>query len=50
MIGTFDYTLNSSTSFHLGYRSLNFNYQASGSNLGFNVHMKGPILAATLSF
>ena len=50
VIGTFDYVLNSSTSFHLGYRSLNFNYQASSSVLGFNVHMKGPILAATLSF
>jgi hypothetical protein len=50
VIGTFDYILNSSTSLHLGYRSLNFNYQASNSNLGFNVHMKGPILAATLSF
>jgi hypothetical protein len=34
----------------LGYRSLNFNYQASGRDLGFNVHMKGPIIAATFRF
>jgi hypothetical protein len=29
-------------------RSVNFNYQASGGlDLGFNVHMKGPMLNAT---
>ena len=50
VIGTVDYALNSWINLRLGYRSLNFNYQASDSNLGFNVHMKGPILAATLSF
>ena len=50
VIGTVDYALNSWINLRLGYRSLNFNYQASGSKLGFNVHMKGPILAATLSF
>ncbi len=33
-----------------GYRSLNVSYQASGSPLGFNVHMKGPIIGATLRF
>ena len=32
----------------LGYRTVNFNYAASGGfDLGFNIHMKGPILAAT---
>jgi hypothetical protein len=31
-------------------RSLNFNYQASDSNLGFNVHMKGPIFAGDFPF
>jgi hypothetical protein len=50
VIGTIDYTLNSWIDLHLGYRSLNFNYQASDSNLGFNVHMKGPILAGTFRF
>ena len=31
--------------------SLNFDYTASGGfDLGFNVHMKGPILAATFRF
>jgi hypothetical protein len=49
-IGTIDYTLNSWINLHLGYRSLNFNYQASGSNLGFNVHMKGPLFAGTFRF
>ena len=50
VIGTIDYALNSSINLRLGYRSLNFNYQASDSNLGFNVHMKGPILAGTFRF
>jgi hypothetical protein len=50
LIGTIDYTLSSWINLHLGYRSLNFNYQASDSNLGFNVHMKGPILAGTFRF
>ena len=50
LIGTIDYTLNSWINLHLGYRSLNFNYQASDSNLGFNIHMKGPILAGTFRF
>jgi hypothetical protein len=50
VIGTVDYALNSSINFHLGYRSLNFSYSASNSNLGFNVHMRGPILAATFQF
>lgn len=50
LIGTIDYTLSSWIDLHLGYRSLNFNYQASDSNLGFNVHMKGPILAGTFRF
>jgi hypothetical protein len=50
LIGTIDYVLNSSINLHLGYRSLNFNYQASDSNLGFNIHMKGPILAGTFRF
>jgi hypothetical protein len=50
LIGTIDYALKPWATLRLGYRSLNFNYQASDSNLGFNVHMKGPILAATFRF
>ena len=51
VIGTIDYTLNPWVDLHLGYRSLNFNYTASGGlDLGFNVHMKGPLLAATFKF
>jgi hypothetical protein len=51
LIGTVDYTPTPWINLHLGYRSLNFNYTASGGlDLGFNVHMKGPILAATFKF
>jgi hypothetical protein len=50
LIGTVDYAPNPWLNLHLGYRSLNFNYQASGSNLGFNVHMRGPIIAGTFRF
>jgi hypothetical protein len=49
VIGTLDYALKSWAALRLGYRSLNVNYQG-GGNLGFNVHMKGPILAATFRF
>jgi hypothetical protein len=50
VIGTIDYALNSWINLHLGYRSLNFDYDANNRNLGFNVHMKGPILAGTFRF
>jgi hypothetical protein len=51
LIGTVDYTPTPSLNLHVGYRSLNFDYTASGGfDLGFNVHMKGPILAATFRF
>lgn len=49
VIGTLDYALKPWATLRLGYRSLNFNYQG-GDNVGFNVHMKGPILAATFRF
>ena len=50
MIGTIDYTPTPWINLHLGYRSLNFDYTASGGlNLGYNVHMKGPLLAVTFS-
>jgi hypothetical protein len=50
LIGTVDYAVNSSINLHLGYRSLNFNYSADNSNLGFDVHMRGPLFAATFKF
>jgi hypothetical protein len=46
----FDYAPSAWLNLHLGYRSLNFNYAASDSNLGFNVHLRGPILAGTFRF
>ena len=49
IIGTLDYALKPWVALRLGYRSLNVNYQG-GGNLGFNIHMKGPILAATFQF
>ncbi len=48
--GTLDYALKTWLDLRVGYRSLNVNYQASGKPLGYNVHMKGPIIAATLRF
>jgi hypothetical protein len=48
VVGTLDYTLKPWVALRLGYRSLNLT--ASGSDLGYNVHMKGPILAATFRF
>ena len=49
-MGTVDYALNSWITLRAGYRSLNFNYSASDSNLSFNVHMRGPIFAGTFRF
>jgi hypothetical protein len=49
VIGTIDYALKTWVALRLGYRSLNFDYTAANS-LGFDVHMKGPILAATFRF
>jgi hypothetical protein len=50
VLGTVDYTPSPWVNLHLGYRSLNFDYSADNSNLGFNVHLRGPILAATFRF
>jgi len=50
LIGTVDYTPAPWINLHLGYRSLNFSYTASGGAVGFDVHMNGPILAATFRF
>ena len=50
LLGTIDYTLNSSWNLHLGYRSLNFDITGSEGRFGFNVHMRGPIFAGTFRF
>jgi hypothetical protein len=51
VIGTVDYAPNPWINLRLGYRSLNFAYEPdSAFNTGFNVHMKGPIVAATFRF
>jgi hypothetical protein len=51
LIGTIDYTPAPWVNVHLGYRTLNFSYTASGGfNLGYDVHLRGPLLAATFKF
>jgi hypothetical protein len=50
VMGTVDYALNSWINLHLGYRSLNVVYTSSSGNLGYNVHMRGPIFAGTFRF
>jgi hypothetical protein len=50
VMGTVDYALSSWISLRVGYRSLNFNYSSSDSNLGFDVHMRGPLFAGTFRF
>jgi hypothetical protein len=50
VIGTVDYAPNPWLNLQLGYRSLNFDYTAGRFAVGFNTHMRGPILAATIKF
>jgi hypothetical protein len=50
LIGTIDYAPTPWLNLQLGYRSLNFDYTASRFPIGFNTHMRGPILAATIKF
>jgi hypothetical protein len=50
VLGMVDYTLSPSWNLHLGYRSLNFNITGSQGRFGFDVHMRGPILAGTFRF
>jgi hypothetical protein len=51
VIGTVDYAPNPWINLRLGYRSLNVAYEPdSRFNVGFDVHMKGPIFAATFRF
>jgi hypothetical protein len=48
LLGTLDYTLKPWVALRLGYRTLNVT--ASGSQIGYVVHMRGPILGATFRF
>ena len=48
LVVTIVYAVNSRIDLHGGFRSLNFNYP--GSLAGFDAHMYGPILSATLRF
>jgi len=50
VLGTVDYSLSPSWDLHLGYRSLNFNITGSQGRFGFDVHMRGPIIAGTFRF
>ena len=50
VLGTVDYSLSPSWDLHLGYRSLNFSITGSEGRFGFDVHMRGPILAGTFRF
>ncbi len=50
VLGTIDYSLSPSWNLHLGYRSLNFNITGSEGRFGFDVHMRGPMLAGTFRF
>jgi hypothetical protein len=50
IVGTLDYALKPWLNLQLGYRSLNVSYSANERPLGFNAHMKGPMLAATFRF
>jgi len=48
LLGTIDYTLKSWVALRVGYVSLNVS--ASGGQLGYIVHIKGPIIAAAFRF
>jgi hypothetical protein len=50
VLGTVDYSLGPAWDLHLGYRSLNFSIAGSEGRFGFDVHMRGPILAGTFRF
>jgi hypothetical protein len=47
-VATVAFAVNPGTDVHLGFRSLNFDYTR--PKAGFNVHMYGPVLAATFHF
>lgn len=49
VFGTVDYAWRPWATLRLGYVSINFDYTAANS-LGFDVHMRGPLLAASFRF
>ena len=48
LLGTLDYTLKPWVALRVGYRTLNVT--AGGSQIGYIVHLRGPILGATFRF
>jgi hypothetical protein len=50
VIGTVDYALKPWVSLRVGYLSLNFDYTTNVGAVGFDVHIKGPILLASFRF
>jgi hypothetical protein len=50
LLGTIDYAPARGSTFSSATAPSTLTIPASDSNLGFNVHMKGPILAATFKF
>jgi hypothetical protein len=50
LMGTIDYVPNPWLTLRAGYRTMNFNYSAGNRDLGFNVQIKGPIIAGTIRF
>jgi hypothetical protein len=50
VIGTLEYAWSPQLTFDVGYRSLNVAYSASGKFLGYDVHLKGPLLGLTMRF
>ena len=50
VLGTIDYALKPWVSLRVGYVSLNFDYTTNDGAIGFDVHIKGPILLASFRF
>ena len=50
VLGTIDYALKPWVSLRVGYVSLNFDYTTNVGAVGFDVHIKGPILLASFRF
>jgi hypothetical protein len=50
IIGTLDYTPKPWLDLNVGYRSLNLSYSAKEKPVGFLLHMKGPLIGATIRF
>jgi hypothetical protein len=50
IIGTLEYAWSPALTFDVGYRSLNVSYSLSRRPIGFDAHLKGPLLGLTLRF